>query len=101
VGVAFESAVQQQDADTVCGLLTEQAAHELANTSASCSEGVADLDLPESGPWVRTELFGREARVEFEDDSVFVTNTAQGWRVAAAGCQEQQDDTFDCLVQGG
>jgi hypothetical protein len=99
--VAFEAAARQQDVDAACGLLTEDAAHEVAKSSSSCAEGLSDLELPDSGSWTNTEVYGQEARLRFQHDTVFVTKTPAGWRVAAAGCQEEQDGSFDCLVQGG
>ena len=54
-----------------------------------------------SGPIGQVEVWGGEARAHAGSDTLFLTRTRQGWRIAAAGCVPQGDNVpYLCKVSG-
>lgn len=60
--------------------------------------------LPNPGDLRTTQVYGRQARVELDQDTYFLTSFADGWKINAAGCTpplgELQDPVpwSDCLL---
>jgi hypothetical protein len=97
----FYAALDASDGPGACAQLTEKAAHEVEKSSSSaCPDGVLDEVLAPPGAVVSVDVYGTEAQVELEHDTVFVTYQHDGWRVAAAGCQPSPGEPFDCTIQG-
>ena len=44
--------------------------------------------------------WGGTAQVHTTTDTLFLTRTSQGWRIAAAGCQSRGDAPYACKVEG-
>lgn len=97
---AFASEAGARDAAAACALLTP--------TTRAALEHVDDLPclaaLPRhpvgSGTVRSVEVWGTWAQVRLDDDTLFLTRTADGWRVAAAGCEPHGDAPYDCRVVG-
>ena len=54
-----------------------------------------------AGAVLQVEVWGGEARARTSSDTWFLTRTAHGWRVAAAGCVPQaRDAPYLCKVSG-
>jgi hypothetical protein len=69
------------------------------DTSTSCSDAIGDVQL--AGGAVRSvQVWGGGAQVKLAGDTLFLTETSAGWRVAAAGCQPQGEEPYDCEVEG-
>jgi hypothetical protein len=73
---------------------------EEASATSSCEEELESLELPSEGNILRAESYGREAIVEFEDDTVFLTVSGTGWQVTGAGCEERVGSSYNCEVGG-
>jgi hypothetical protein len=88
------------DAEARCDLLapTTLAAFEKDQT-ASCSDAVEQLGL-DGGEVTSVKVWGGDAQVRMDGDTVFLTETTSGWRVTAAGCTSQGDAPYDCEVEG-
>ena len=100
---AAERFAQDVTADTqaACGLLAPQTRVELEGSSeASCAEALPEQDIPEAGRVRRVEVFGKDAVVHLEKDTVFLARFDDGWRVTAAGCTPNGDHPYDCDVKG-
>jgi hypothetical protein len=98
VATAFED--QSGDPASRCDLLlpTTRAALE-DQEQASCAEALGDLPL--AGGTVReVQIWGGQAQVELDGDTVFLSETSSGWRVAAAACTPRADLPYDCEVEG-
>ena len=53
------------------------------------------------GAVLQVEVWGGEAQARTSSDTLFLTRTARGWRVAAAGCVAPADDApYACKVSG-
>ena len=69
------------------------------DASTTCSEAIGDVSL--AGGKVRSvQVWGGGAQVKLAGDTLFLTETSSGWRVAAAGCQPQGEEPYDCQVEG-
>ncbi|MEU5216655.1 hypothetical protein AB0G79_10710 [Streptomyces sp. NPDC020807] len=98
--VAFEQAVSASDARRACAALAPGTREELEG-DGPCPVVLAGLDLPaDAGAPLRAEVFGDQARVEFEDDLVFLASFPDGWKVTAAGCTPRPERPADCEVEG-
>jgi hypothetical protein len=97
VATEFEDA--SGDAQARCDLLTPQALEQLEEQlQKSCAEGIGDVPL-EGGPVESVEVYGGDAQVRLSGDTVFLSKTQAGWRVAAAVCTPQPEGPYDCEVE--
>ena len=97
VATAFEDA--SVDPEARCDLLTPKARAQLERAGASCGEQVGGLPL-EGGEVESVEVWGGNAQVRLSGDTVFLTRTSAGWRVAAAACTPTAEGPYDCEVEG-
>jgi hypothetical protein len=67
--------------------------------SAACAQTIGQL-VPPGGEVLQTEVWGTEAQVRLAADTMFLTRTDAGWRVAAAGCTPNGDAPYECRVEG-
>ena len=67
--------------------------------SAPCEEAIEELQLP-GGEVTGVEIWGGDAQVRLDGDTVFLTETSAGWRVSAAACTERPERPYDCEVEG-
>ena len=83
-----------------CELLTANTRTALVEEeSASCEEAIEELPLG-YGEVSSVEVWGEEAQVRLTDDVLFLTRTAEGWRISAAACQDQGEDRpYDCRLE--
>ncbi|MCW2700168.1 MAG: exported protein of unknown function [Blastococcus sp.] len=88
------------DARERCGLLVPTALEQLEqDAGAACEDAIGDLPL-EGGDVARVEVWGGDAQVRLDGDTVFLTKTSTGWRVAAALCSPRPEGPYDCGVEG-
>jgi hypothetical protein len=99
--VQFYAAVDAHDGARACALLSADTRKALENQeSESCERAVEQLDLT-GGPAGAVSVYSTEAAVELRGgDTVFLQDTAQGWRIAAAGCRPTaHEEPADCEVE--
>ncbi len=83
-----------------CGLLLPTALEQLEkDAGAPCEQAIGDPPL-EGGAVARVEVWGGDAQVRLGGDTVFLTRTSAGWRVAAALCSPRPEGPYDCEVEG-
>jgi hypothetical protein len=82
-----------------CDLLipTARAALE-EEASAACPEVIQDVPLP-GGEVEAVEVWGGDAQVRLSGDTLFLTQTRNGWRVTAAACTPRGERPYDCEVE--
>ncbi|SKC11164.1 hypothetical protein SAMN05660473_04220 [Arthrobacter sp. 49Tsu3.1M3] len=95
----FRRAAAAGDTSAACSMLSPKA-HEKAAASGTCQEQLASLHLPTTGAQLRTARYGRNAMVEFDDDTIFLTASGAGWLVTGAGCLPRGELPYDCDVGG-
>ena len=82
-----------------CGLLAPRTLEQLEDESGPCEDAVANLPL-EGGEVTAVEVWGGDAQVRLGGDTVFLTRTPTGWKVAAAVCTPRAEGPYDCEVEG-
>ena len=98
VATAFEDV--SGDPESRCELLAPAALEQLEQTSGSpCATALEELPLA-GGEVSAVEVWGGDAQVRLEGDTVFLTRTAAGWRVVAAACTPREGRPYDCVVEG-
>ena len=70
-----------------------------AEESAPCPEAIEQLPLG-TGEVVAAEVWGDEAQVRLADDTLSLTRTAAGWRIAAAACRPAGERPYECRLEG-
>jgi hypothetical protein len=99
--VQFYAAVDRHDGARACALLSADTRKALEDQeSESCDKAVEHLDLT-GGPVGTVSVYSTEAAVELRGgDTVFLQDTKQGWRIAAAGCRPSgHEEPADCDVE--
>ena len=98
VATTFED--PSADPEERCDLLipATRAAFEQSE-SAPCAEAIEDLPL-EGGSVTGVEIWGGDAQVRLDGDTVFLAETSAGWRVVAAACTPRPERPYDCEVDG-
>ncbi|MGY1772700.1 hypothetical protein [Blastococcus sp. SYSU D00813] len=83
-----------------CDLLAEATRAALeSGGSAPCPEVIGDLPLA-AGTVESVEVWGGDAQVRTSEDTLFLTETPDGWRVSAAACEPRGEAPYDCEVEG-
>ena len=95
VATTFED--PETDPQARCDLLAPTALAALEQ-EAPCTEAVQELSL-EGGDVTAVEIWGGDAQVRLDGDTVFLTETSAGWRVVAAACRPRGDAPYDCELE--
>ena len=101
VAVQFYAAVDRHDGARACALLSADTRTALEKQDAeACDKAVQHLHL-DAGPVGSVRVYSLEAAVELRGgDTVFLEETKQGWRIAAAGCRPTgHEEPADCDLE--
>jgi hypothetical protein len=98
---AFGAALGAGDLSGACELLAPATRATMEyQQSRPCPQAISQRNLA-GGAVVQIEVWGGQAQARAGSDTWFLTRTAEGWRVAAAGCVAQADDAaYACKVSG-
>jgi hypothetical protein len=98
-GVAASFA--QDDPAGRCALLAPDVREALVeDEGATCEDAIQDVPAG-SGDVTGVEVWGLEAQARLTDDTLFLTQTADGWRITAAACRSQGADLpYKCQLEG-
>ncbi|MGK5632510.1 hypothetical protein [Streptomyces sp. URMC 123] len=101
--LGFERALGTRDGAAACAALAPGTREELERSAgAPCPRVVLEEEVPAAGNQVRaTDVEGRQARVVFGSDTLFLSLFSTGWKVVAAGCAPRPDEPYQCAVKGG
>jgi hypothetical protein len=87
------------DASARCDLLLPTAREQLEqDEQSSCVEAINSLPL-DGGDVTGIEVWGGDAQVRLGQDTVFLSKTPGGWRVAAAACTPRTERPYDCQLE--
>lgn len=101
-GRVFESALAAGDYRTACELLAPQSRDQLEeDEKKTCGPALKGQQLPHGGAVRGTEVYGRQAMLRLEADTLFLSQFDAGWKVVAAGCTPRSDEPYRCSVKGG
>jgi hypothetical protein len=97
----FGAALGGGDLSRTCELLAPATRATIEyQQSQPCPQAMQQDNLA-SGAVQQVEVWGGEAQARTAADTLFLTRTADGWQVAAAGCVPRADDApYACKVAG-
>ncbi|MFF4271962.1 hypothetical protein [Streptomyces sp. NPDC001536] len=99
---AFERLLSSDDAKGLCEALAPETRDAVEESGkADCEKAVAAQEIPLGGDIRGTDVYGRQARVVLESDTLFLSRFADGWKVVAAGCTPREGRPYQCTLQGG
>ncbi|MFH8803850.1 hypothetical protein ACH4F6_30355 [Streptomyces sp. NPDC017936] len=98
----FESALQAGRHASLCAALAPSTREELEQSAGSrCEQAVGKQKLPLAGAVRGVDVYGGQARVVLEHDTVFLARFPTGWKVTAAGCRPRPEQPYRCEIKGG
>ncbi|MBT2549430.1 hypothetical protein [Arthrobacter sp. ISL-65] len=100
---AFHRDVAGSDMTAACSLLQSKTREETARSSdaGTCESQLEKAQFGDPGKLLSTEQFGRDAFIEFENDTVFLAASDAGWRITGAGCTANGEEApYTCEVGG-
>ncbi|WP_229864777.1 hypothetical protein [Streptomyces spinoverrucosus] len=99
----FERLLSSADFKGLCAALAPETRSELAESEkTSCAEAIAAQDIPFGGAVRKVDVYGRQARVVLESDTLFLSQFRDGWKVVAAGCTPRSGGLpYQCTIKGG
>lgn len=98
---AFERAVTNGKATEACALLAPGTRDELEDDGRmTCPAALGEEQLPEGGAVRNVDVYGRQAMVTLQGDTLFLSQFRGGWRVVAAGCVPESGKPYKCQVKG-
>ncbi|CAL9650239.1 hypothetical protein SUDANB176_06600 [Streptomyces sp. enrichment culture] len=98
----FERALEAGRRAYLCAALAPSTRQELEHTARSrCERAIGEQDLPRAGAVRSVDVYGGQARVVLEHDTVFLARFPEGWKVTAAGCRPRPGQPYQCEIKGG
>ena len=99
---SFHEALADNEPAVACDLLAPDTRKELEQSAeSSCPQALADAGLPDAATVTMTDVYGLNARVVLDGDTVFLARFGTQWKVTAAGCKARPGLPYDCDVKGG
>lgn len=97
---SFEDALRGQDAEAMCALIAPGTRTELeSNEKSSCPDAIVKQELPAGGGARSVDVYGRQARVVLDADTLFLSEFPGGWKVVAAGCAPEHGKPYHCAIK--
>ncbi|MEU9376092.1 hypothetical protein AB0D94_20270 [Streptomyces sp. NPDC048255] len=101
-GRAFGRALALRDYAAACALLAPDTRAQVeADEKRACRPALEAQELTPPGKVRTVEVYGRQALVRAEGQTLFLSQFAGGWLVVAAGCTPRSDGPHRCVVKGG
>ncbi|MFE9636118.1 hypothetical protein [Streptomyces sp. NPDC006463] len=101
-GEGFERFLAAGDHAAACRLLAPQTRGQLEqDEQKGCAEALGAEELPRTGAVRTTEVYGRQAMLRLDGDTLFLSQFSSGWKIVAAGCTPQGERPYQCVLKGG
>jgi hypothetical protein len=98
----FHEALADNEPALACELLAPGSRKELEQSAKSpCPQALAEAGLPQAATVTTADVYGTNAWVVMDGDTVFLARFGTSWKVTAAGCKSRPDLPYDCDVKGG
>ncbi|WP_228973607.1 hypothetical protein [Streptomyces sp. DH12] len=102
----FQQALGAGRHEQLCAALAPATREELEHTAESRCEraigrAIAEREVPAAGAVQGVDVYGDQARVVLERDTLFLARFPAGWKVTAAGCVPRPERPHRCAVKGG
>jgi hypothetical protein len=94
------AAAQRHDGTTACAQMSPSLRSQLVSDQGGpCAKAVLKLSLKGQTP-AKVEVYATDALVRLAGgDTVFLSDTREGWRVDALGCRPAGPGPYDCEEQ--
>ncbi|MEV5173259.1 hypothetical protein AB0L10_19730 [Streptomyces flaveolus] len=100
--VRFEESVRRADGPRGCAALAPETRQEVEQSAeSSCAKALPQERLPYGGAVRGVRVYGRQAQVVLDRDTLFLSAFPAGWLVTAAGCVPRPEQPYQCKVKGG
>jgi hypothetical protein len=103
-GVAqrFRVAMSEDAGSAACDLLAPVTRRELEHASdLPCQRAVMAEGIPAGrSAALGSDVYGDQARVRFDGDTLFLAQFTGGWLVTAAGCTPRGELPYECTIKG-
>ncbi|WP_308307448.1 hypothetical protein [Streptomyces sp. ISL-10] len=100
--IRFERALGAGEHARLCNALAPATREELEQSAGSrCERAIGEEDVSPAGDVRHVDVYGDQARVVLEHDTVFLAHFPTGWRVTAAGCLPRHERPYQCEIKGG
>lgn len=102
----FERALVAGQFGRLCAALAPATREELEQSARSRCEqaigqAVEEQELRAAGAVRGVDVYGSQARVLLEQDTVFLAHFPTGWKLTAAGCRPRPQRPYQCEIKGG
>jgi hypothetical protein len=98
----FESAIAAKDGAAACHELSSKATSSLESSEKKpCEQAILSVSLKPSRVVKDASVWVTSAQVKLDGDTLFLDDTAKGWKISAAGCKlSNPDEPYDCELEG-
>ncbi|MEU8984383.1 hypothetical protein [Streptomyces sp. NPDC048309] len=98
----FEESVRQADGTRACAALAPETRQELEESAKmACAKALFEEQLSHAGAVRGVQVYGQQARVVLNTDTLFLSAFPAGWKITAAGCVPRPHQPYQCQVKGG
>jgi hypothetical protein len=104
--IRFERALVAGQSGRLCAALAPATKEELEQSAKSgcvqaIGQAIQEQELPAAGAVRGVDVYGDQARVLLEQDTVFLAHFSTGWKLTAAGCRPRPQRPYQCEIKGG
>jgi hypothetical protein len=98
----FEAALVAKDGAAACRELSQAASSSLESSEKKpCDQAILGAGLKPARTVRDSSVWVTGAQVKLDGDTVFLDETAGGWKVSAAGCKlTSPDEPYECELEG-
>ncbi len=98
----FYGAYGGRDGPAACALLAPATRQAVVSAAGKpCSAGLLEEKLAGTGQPASASVYGDQAQVRMNGDTLFVARFPVGWRVVAVGCTRIRGKPYQCEVEAG
>jgi hypothetical protein len=98
----FEAALQAKDGAAACRELSTKTRSSLeSDEKKPCDQAIGAAGLKPARQVMDVSVWVTGAQVKLSGDTIFMDETASGWKISAAGCKlSSPDEPYDCELEG-
>ncbi|MFF7213008.1 hypothetical protein ACFZAU_21110 [Streptomyces sp. NPDC008238] len=99
--VRFERDLSDRRPESLCSALAPVTRDELEQAAEQpCHEAITGEELPAAGAVRHVDVYGGQALVVLEHDTLFLAHFPTGWKISAAGCTPVPQQPYQCKIKG-
>jgi hypothetical protein len=96
----FYSAVSHRRGGLACRQLAPETRREVVQTEKTpCRTAILHASIPQPGHLLGVQRFGNLAQVRSGNDTAFLAEFPDGWKIFAVGCSPRRPLPYECEVK--